>query len=310
MTTGTVATKRKYSKNAYLKGAARTKRDAAIFALAEQDEPTRVIAARFRLSETKIREVVKYMRAADYKERIAPAEVNTFLQLGKPEDIPLEAAIGERLEKGTAFHEHRSLFEWPFTLGRLKTQLETLPECLAKRALFFEFDAATTHIEKHLGPIAWKDEDRFKAEALERVKAFAETNTLERCPMVDFDPNLASLLYGNGFSFERSIAVCVEVIRKYDFVIKNIAHTTYRTPNAFFELAARCQEFQGPLILVELIADIHIEAENYRRRDEAAHQVRAHKMEAEKPQVDSLLKRVAARFTSQAVAPDMTSQGV
>jgi hypothetical protein len=186
--TDEVRPKRRYSQNAYLRGAALVKLRGKIFADHKQGAKVKALRVKYELSEARIRRHILKAKTDEYRGVTAPAIIAAHVAANDAANIPLNAFYGVE----DSYHWLPSQHPDIKTVGQAKGLFEEFTRQHVSSFLGGRIADEIAKLEALLGPVGFMTPEAFQERADRRVAAHISQDILGEVRYIDFDPRAAS----------------------------------------------------------------------------------------------------------------------
>lgn len=183
-----VGPKRRYSQNAYLRGAALDKLRGKIFADHKTGAKVKALRVKYELSEARIRRHIRKAKTDEYRGVTAPAIIAAHVAANDAANIPLNAFYGDE----DSYHWLPSQHPDIKTVGQAKALYEEFTRQHVSSFLGRRFADEIAKLEMLLGPVKFMTPEAFQERADRRVAAHISQDILGEVRYIDFDPRAAS----------------------------------------------------------------------------------------------------------------------
>jgi hypothetical protein len=183
-----VRPKRRYSQNAYLRGAALDKLRGKIFADHKTGAKVKALRVKYELSEARIRRHIRKAKTDEYRGVTAPAIIAAHVAANDAANIPLNAFYGDE----DSYHWLQSRHPDIKTVGQAKTLYEEFTRQHVSSFLGGRIADEIAKLEALLGPVSFMPPEAFQERADRRVAAHINQDILGEVRYIDFDPRAAS----------------------------------------------------------------------------------------------------------------------
>jgi hypothetical protein len=183
-----VRPKRRYSQNAYLRGAALDKLRGKIFADHKTGAKVKALRVKYELSEARIRRHIRKAKTDEYRGVTAPAIIAAHVAANDAANIPLNAFYGDE----DSYHWLQSRHPDIKTVGQAKALYEEFTRQHVSSFLGGRFADEIAKLEALLGPVGFMTAEAFQERADRRVAAHISQDILGVVRYIDFDPRAAS----------------------------------------------------------------------------------------------------------------------